>query len=134
MADEATGKALVKCTGAIAKAGAKFASKKQKSLEKCVDRLFVCTQSKLGDPGCGGSAAEACAKEFAKISTEEGKLGATITKACPAALYVTLRDVLGANLDVRRRAVQPLECRASAPMWGSTRNAWCGAISARWKS
>ncbi len=99
MADEATGKALVKCTGAIAKAGAKFASKKQKSLEKCVDQLFVCTQSKLADPGCEGKAAAACAKEFAKISAEELKLAAAITKACPATLYATLRDALGANLD-----------------------------------
>ncbi len=94
-----TGKALVKCAGALTKAGAKFASKNQKSLEKCIDALFRCEQTKSGDPACDGKAGQVCVKEFVKIDAAALKVGAAATKACPATLYPSLRAALGANLE-----------------------------------
>src|SRR6201988_773454 len=93
-----TGKALVKCAGAVTKAAAKFAVKNQKSLEKCVDALFRCEQTKSADPSCDTKAGQGCVKEFLKIAAAETKVDAAAAKACPATLYAALRDALGANL------------------------------------
>jgi hypothetical protein len=94
------GKAVVKCAAAITKAGARFAAKKQRRLEKCVNRLFTCEQTKQNNPGCPTDAGTVCVNVFEQIAVAEQKLVATIASACPAALYPTMRDALGANLAV----------------------------------
>jgi hypothetical protein len=93
-----TGKALVKCAGALTKAAAKFAKTNQKSLEKCVDALFRCEQTKSADPACDTKAGQVCVKEYVKIAAAELKVDAAAAKACPATLYPALRDALGTNL------------------------------------
>jgi hypothetical protein len=97
---QGVGKALVKCVGAMRKAGTRFVSKKLRSLERCVDAVFVCEQSKRDDAKCPPKASATCVKAFAQIADEEQKLQASVAAACPAELYAKLRGVLGANLDV----------------------------------
>ncbi len=93
------GKALVKCTRAVAKAGAKVVSRKQKALERCVDRLFVCVQSKHDDPTCETKATATCGTLLGKIVAEGQKAKAAIVKACAGEVYTVLRGMPGANLD-----------------------------------
>ncbi len=52
LGDTETGKDLVKCTAGISKAARKFVDKKQKSVAKCIARLFRCEQTKSDDPSC----------------------------------------------------------------------------------
>jgi CSLREA domain-containing protein len=102
------GKQVVQCESTIKKAGTKFVSKKLRSLEKCVDTVFVCVQTKAGADRLGCLSAKAgptCAKEFGKILAEAGKVGASVDKKClpdPAKLpnfYETVLSIAdGANL------------------------------------
>ena len=94
------GKAVAKCAAAITRGGARFVARKLSSLEKCVDRLFTCEQTKQDNPRCPAGAGTACVKVFQQIATAEQKLEAGIASACPAELYTTMRDAPGANLAV----------------------------------
>ena len=93
-----TGKAVVKCEKAIKKAGAVFTAKKLKSLQKCVDSIFTCVQTKAGDAGCLTKATGTCNKEFDKITTATGQVGPAIDKACAGIAFPTVSGASGANL------------------------------------
>ena len=82
------GKPAVKCQAAIKKAGLTFVRKKLQSLDKCVNGVSKCLQTKADDPGrqkCMVAAGQKCAGSggaFATITAEAAKLVASIRKAC----------------------------------------------------
>lgn len=99
-------KAVVKCTGTIAKAAAKFASARGKTVQKCAASLHACVQVKPADAKCRTKAGAGCVKQFAKLTAPgkgaAAKLAAAIGKSCTKAPLV-LADVLatsGAGFDL----------------------------------
>jgi hypothetical protein len=94
-----TGKAVAKCTAAVNKAAAKFVAQKLKHLEKCVDAIFACVQTKPGDPSCGTRANGACDTAFSRIAVAAAGVAPTVDKRCAAISFATLRGADGANLD-----------------------------------
>jgi hypothetical protein len=79
------GKLVVQCAATIKKAAANFASKKLRSLAKCVDAVSVCVQTKAGteQQAClAEKAGPTCAKEFGKILAEAAKVGTAVDKKC----------------------------------------------------
>ena len=76
------GKDLVKCGGAVAKAGAKFVLAKLGNLEKCVDGVFTCIQKKPDDEKCLTKARVKCDKAFTKIAAARDRFSQTITAKC----------------------------------------------------
>ncbi len=82
--EKGVGKALAKCAKGLAKAGSGFATKKMKSIEKCLDAVFACEQLKQGPdlPACITKATKTCDKAFASVDTAEAKLRAAAQKAC----------------------------------------------------
>ena len=96
------GKAIVKCHKSIGKVAAKLAGSRLKSLEKCVDTLFTCAQTKSGDDlvKCREKAHAGCQKGFDKDHDQRAGLGLAIEPACgDAALFAALRTPAGGNLD-----------------------------------
>lgn len=102
-----TGKLIVQCESTIMKAGTKLVSTKLRSLDKCVDAIFACVQTKAGvdRQECLAKAGTTCAKQFGKILAEASKVRPAVDKKCspdPAALpafYETALSVAdGANL------------------------------------
>jgi len=93
-------KAVVKCQGAIAKAAAKFASARGKTVQKCAASLHTCVQAKPTDAKCRTKAGAACVKQFAKLTAPgkgaAAKLDAAVTKSCTKA-PLTLADVLATS-------------------------------------
>jgi hypothetical protein len=101
------GKPVDKCQAAIKKAAIKFAVARLKSLEKCVDGVFTCVQTKpdLSDPS-GQSpcltldkAREGCRKEFGKIDAAAITLLGGLQAKCGLVDYSLLASENGANLD-----------------------------------
>ncbi len=93
------GKALDKCQKELKKAGAKFVGKKLKSLEKCVDALFKCIQTKPGDQKCVDKATGKCTKELeTNIPKAEAKLASSIDKRC-LAIFAQLGPGDAMNVD-----------------------------------
>ena len=93
------GKAVVACTNALAKAGAKHRSATLKALGKCLDGLFACQQLAPNDAACFTKAAGTCTKDIGKLSGSRAKLITKIVKPCSDG--ITLDDVRaadGANL------------------------------------
>ena len=90
-------KAAVKCQQGIGKAGAKFASVKAKTLQKCATAVYACIQVKPSIAKCGQKAVLTCNKQFTKLMAPGtgaiAKLTATIAKSCSKAPLV-LADVL----------------------------------------
>ncbi|MEB2283139.1 MAG: SBBP repeat-containing protein [Myxococcales bacterium] len=91
----AAGKAIAKCTKALAKAGAKAAGSRQKHLQKCLLAAFACAQQKPGDAACTAKATATCGKELGKFPGENTKLAAGIQKACSTA-PLTIDDLKNA--------------------------------------
>jgi len=90
------GKAIDKCAKALAKAGTTFATKKLKGLEKCLDKIFTCEQTKQSDlVACVAKAKTTCDKEFdTNIPKAKVKLESTIDKGCST---IDFAGVLGAS-------------------------------------
>lgn len=82
--DAVKAKRLVKCAGAIQKAGAKLASKRFGRLQKCLDAVFACTQS--GVLPCVPKAAASCDKAFAALPGDQTKFAGVLAKACGPAV------------------------------------------------
>jgi CSLREA domain-containing protein len=78
------GPLVVKCAGAIAKAGAKVAGKRHSALQKCFARLSTCVQRKNADPRCLAKAGAACQKTVADLAELGTKARAGIVKTCTA--------------------------------------------------
>ncbi len=81
------------CQKSILKAGATFVAKKLARLDKCVDGLFACAQTKPADLTCRSKAAAKCSDAFAAIAKDQAKLVDTVSKKCGA---VPPGDLLGA--------------------------------------
>jgi hypothetical protein len=91
LGDLARGKAALKCQQAIAKAGAKYASERQKKTEKCLDTVTACIQLKPNDPDCIPKAQAKCLKPGEAVQgsaddpkTLAGKAKTAIVKGCKA--------------------------------------------------
>ena len=89
--DDAVGKAVGKCSAEIADAGGAFATKRLKSLEKCVDAYFSCVQTKPGNQACTSQAGDVCDEEQEKIDDEGNDLDDDIEKSCASVPFATLR-------------------------------------------
>jgi hypothetical protein len=79
------GKDVVKCSTAIKQASAQFVSRKLKSLERCVDRVFECVQTETSESGfdsCRADAEQTCDHDFATIADQEQKLATSVSKKC----------------------------------------------------
>ncbi len=100
--DVALGKSLAKCEKAIVKAGSKLAGGRLKTLEKCVDALFACAQTKTGDDltKCRTKARAGCQKALDKQEEKAIAIGAATAKPCgDASVFAALRTPAGGNLD-----------------------------------
>ena len=95
--DTVKGKALVKCAGALQKAGAKLEAKRLARLQKCVDAAFACAQVKNGDSACFAKARGGCDKAFAALAADEATFAANVTKKCgaPAVAAADLTEIHG---------------------------------------
>jgi len=82
--NEVVGKGVEKCEATIKKAAAKFVQTKLGGLEKCVDAVFSCVQTKPGDSKCRAKARATCDKSFTKIGDAAAKLFLTVDKQCLA--------------------------------------------------
>src|SRR5262249_49099219 len=81
----------------------KLASGRTKTLEKCVDALFVCAQTKSGDDltKCRTKARAGCATAFDKLTAQGTALGASLGKPCgDATLFNAMRSAARAHLKV----------------------------------
>lgn len=97
LGDAARGKAAMKCQKALTKAGAAFASKRQKGLAKCFDAVTACIQLKPDDAACMSKAQATCEKVAHAVFWDPfgtslfGKAEAAIAKACDP---IPLADLL----------------------------------------
>lgn len=92
-------KGVLKCGGGVEKAAAKFASTKVKALEKCVDRVFACLDTKPPGSECAAAAEPKCAKDVAVVDKARLKLRAAVDRACGAVSLAVLRTADALNLD-----------------------------------
>ena len=98
------GKQVLQCESTITKAGRKFVVAKLKSLEKCVDAVFACVQTKVGaerETCLGSKAAPTCEKELAAIRTAANGLAPSVDQAClpdPTFYATALGPLKGADL------------------------------------
>lgn len=106
IADPAVAKSLTKCTAAVQKAATAFVVTNLTTLEKCIDSVFTCVQTKPGDDTCiatrgpggrGGKAEKLCNAQAAKSQVAEGKVQPAIDKACAGVSMSTLFDANGGN-------------------------------------
>jgi hypothetical protein len=93
------GAALVKCNGAVRKAGEKLLGFRGKSLGKCAGAVFACVQTKPSDATCLGKAAALCDKEEDKLASADAKIAGALDKGCRAVPFATLAGAPGAGLD-----------------------------------
>ena len=87
------------CAGGVEKAAAKFASAKLKALDKCVNRVFACEDTKPPGGECAAAVAPKCAKDVAVIDKAHLKLRDTIDAKCGAVPLGVLRTADALNLD-----------------------------------
>ena len=71
LADPAAAKLADSCQKAILKAGRAFAAKKLSRLDKCVDGILVCVQTKAPGDACRTKTAANCSKALASIADDE---------------------------------------------------------------
>lgn len=96
LSDPVAAKQAAGCQQAIAKAGTAFAAATWKSLDKCFDGLFACTQTKPTDQSCLDKAVAKCAAETdTKASQARLTLAAAIAKKCGSFPDLTNVDGLG---------------------------------------
>ncbi len=80
----ATPKALVKCAGALAKAGGVFSATRLKTLDACVGTVFKCVQetTPAKRDACIAKAGAGCGKDVAKLASLATKLTAALDQGC----------------------------------------------------
>ncbi len=93
------GKTLERCVQSLVKGGEAFARNRLASIGRCIDAVFVCVQSADSNPGCLAKADQKCAREFAKVQREVGKLTVTTGKKCNGLAFDILASATGAHLD-----------------------------------
>lgn len=99
LSDPAAAKNADACQKNILKAGAAFVTHKLARLDKCVDGLFACTQTKPADVACRTKAATRCAAAFAAIAKDEAKYVDTVVKKCGALSSADLLAAAGLGAD-----------------------------------
>jgi len=98
LGDPREGKALDKCQRGSASAAAAFATATLKRLQKCVDVVFTCIQTKPNDPSCLPRARLACERQLAKLTGDAAKLRTGIDRKCATAALAMLKSTTGLNL------------------------------------
>jgi hypothetical protein len=104
LADATLAKSLLKCEAAIQKAASAFVVTNLTTLEKCIDVVFTCVQTKPGDDTCihtqdsKAKAETTCSKLATKSQTAEAKVKPAIDKACAGVSMSALFDANGANI------------------------------------
>jgi hypothetical protein len=93
------GKPLDNCAKQIAKGATKYVAKRFKGLQKCVDVVQTCRQTKPNDANCLPKAGVTCGKEFAKLAAERDKFKAGAEKKCAAIAFGTLRMQSGLDIE-----------------------------------
>jgi hypothetical protein len=79
------GKAAAACGKGAAKAGAKYVDAALKHLQKCLNAVFTCVQTKPGDDACLQKASATCTKEMDTLDDKDGpKLADGLRKVCGA--------------------------------------------------
>jgi hypothetical protein len=105
--DPARAKALDKCHILLERTGAKFAVKKLKALEKCVDGVHKCLQTKPGDARCISQARERCEEQLPVAAAEEAKLVDVVVRKCGSDLAVAdLIDPAGLDFESLRNVCE----------------------------
>ena len=148
LGDVTRAKHLVKCAGAIEKAGAKLEGKHLARFQKCFAAAFTCVELKNGDSKCGAKARATCDKAFAAIpgDAREARSGAreglrrvsssirTIWSARPGSATADTRSAARAS-ELPRPSTRRASVRASrssrhaAPMRCSARRSRVPASS-----
>ena len=101
--DRVVAKALDKCHIQIERAGAKLAVKKLKTLEKCVDGILKCLETKPEGDRCLDQAREGCEDQLAVAVAEEAKLTDTVVRKCGSDLTAAdLRAPAGLDFESLR--------------------------------
>lgn len=101
--DPSQAKALDKCSIVIERTGTKLAIKKLKTLDKCVDGIHKCIQTKPGVAKCLDHARQRCGEQLAKAVGEEAKLGDAVVRKCGSDLAVgALLDAAGLDWESLR--------------------------------
>ncbi len=95
LADSAAAKLANGCQKAMLQAGPSFAAKKLSRLDKCVDGILACVQTKPANDPCRGKTADKCVKAFAGIAGDEAKLVAAIQRKCGDVASADLFDPAG---------------------------------------
>ncbi len=114
--DVGLGKSVAKCQQSIAKIGAKLASARLKTVEKCVDALFACAATKTDAAltTCNAKAAAGCGKAFLKNDTQTDAVANGAAKACgDAAVFAAVLTPEGANLHALRPSAITVGPRAA---------------------
>ncbi len=107
LADATLAKSLVKCEAAIQKAASAFVVTNLTTLEKCIDAVFTCVQTKPGDDTClhtrdsKAKAESMCSKLANKSQVAQAKVKPAIDKACAGVSMSALFDANGANIGAR---------------------------------
>ena len=99
LSDPVAAKAAAACQKAILKAGSGFGGTRLQSLEACVAGASGCVQLKPGDAACLTKAGGACAKQTAKLASQELKLTTAIDAKCTTAMLAALQGADGLNFD-----------------------------------
>src|SRR5258707_448780 len=95
LADPAAAKLADSCQKAILKAGSAFAAKKLSRLDKCVDGILVCVQTKAPDDACRTKTAASCSKALASIADDEATLVSAVQGKCDPLTPADLFDPAG---------------------------------------
>jgi hypothetical protein len=99
-APKGAGKAITACEATVAKAGATFAAKVEKSLASCVGAVYACVTEKPNDATCIPKTQSGCTNDFAAIDAAGTTLEAAIEKSCasPPLGATDLDDPAGADV------------------------------------
>jgi len=95
LGDVTRGKALVKCAAAIAKNGTAYEAKRLEKLQKALDAVLSCVQTKNASAKCVTSAQTAYEKTLAGFAKDDAALAAKIEKACGPPAITDPTDLTG---------------------------------------
>jgi hypothetical protein len=95
LSDPIAAKAADTCQKAILKAGGAFAARKLARLDRCVDGLLACVQTKPGDLACRTKAANRCTTALVAIAQEEVRFIDTVAAKCDVLAPTDLLAVAG---------------------------------------
>jgi hypothetical protein len=80
---DGVGKAILRCTKRIAKAGATLVDKRREAIDRCVDRVFGCVKLRPTDARCLDKARVGCNRDFTRMAAADARLGRAILQKCP---------------------------------------------------